>query len=233
VLIEYRRRGIGAALVREGIGHLRRHGMRIAKTDVRANNAGARAFLATFGFRECRAVSWMRRTLDDLPGAEEDGPAGAAAGGHEIREETANEANYAQLTRLFNETMAGHYGTKLSAVADTRHMYEVSRATGVEVYTLVARPDAGFVLALVDRTENEASGRQQGMLYSIGVRKESRRQGLGRALVLAGLRRLRATGVGEAVLFVDEAGADRAIDLYRRLGFAVTSRSLFFELDLS
>lgn len=69
-----------------------------------------------------------------------------------------------------------------------------------------------------------------GEIYIIGVVPEAQRQGLGRALLVAGLDDLhRRQGAAEARLFTD--AADRgAVDLYRSLGFDVSATTREFVL---
>jgi mycothiol synthase len=57
-----------------------------------------------------------------------------------------------------------------------------------------------------------------GEVYVVGVAPGARGSGLGRALVVAGLRHLRSRGLPEAMLYVD-ADNRSALRLYRSLGF--------------
>jgi mycothiol synthase len=66
-----------------------------------------------------------------------------------------------------------------------------------------------------------------GEVYVLGVAPAAHGTGLGTALTLAGLRYLRARGLDQAMLYVDEANP-RAIGLYRKMGFARWSTDVCF-----
>ncbi len=64
------------------------------------------------------------------------------------------------------------------------------------------------------RRITQRSGRSEGWIELLGTRRGHRKIGLGRALVLAGLQRLKADGVETALLGVDgdnPTGATRLI----------------------
>ncbi|MBE2201492.1 MAG: GNAT family N-acetyltransferase [Anaerolinea sp.] len=87
---------------------------------------------------------------------------------------------------------------------------------------LVAVADTGQFVAYCEyafcRAEWAQSGRRRGWIDYIGVRPENQRQGLGRAMLLAGLRQLQAAGVEVALLGTMNSNKT-AVNLYETTGF--------------
>jgi mycothiol synthase len=84
---------------------------------------------------------------------------------------------------------------------------------------------AGGVINEVNEAENAASGKRQGWLASVFVRRPWRRRGLARALVMRSLAVLRDRGLTSAGLGVDADNANEALRLYLECGFEVAMRS--------
>ncbi len=92
-----------------------------------------------------------------------------------------------------------------------------SLAHGVVFLVAVAPDDrvAGYLVARQMADEAE--------ILNVGVDPRSRRQGIGRALVAAGLERVRALGAAQVYLEVRESNA-AARELYRGFGFEEVAR---------
>ncbi len=91
---------------------------------------------------------------------------------------------------------------------------------------------AGGVVNSINKAENAALGRQRGWLDSVFVRRQWRRRGLARALVMRSLAFLRERGMTCAGLGVDADNANEALRLYTECGFEVEMRSAAYRKPL-
>jgi ribosomal protein S18 acetylase RimI-like enzyme len=111
-----------------------------------------------------------------------------------------------------------------------------SDESGARMFISTARASGeptGYLMYGYDPKDNEYLRKKRGGLWSIGILKELRGQGIAKALMIAGMEHLRREGMEEAELAVDETNVTGAMRLYEHLGFAVTRRHLVWNKDLT
>lgn len=94
---------------------------------------------------------------------------------------------------------------------------------------LIARNSDGAMMGFCWLKIDRAAADEPGEFYAVGVHPKFQGQGLGRALVEAGLERLAERGIRTASLYV-EADNVAAVALYRSFGFADHSIDIQYEL---
>jgi mycothiol synthase len=227
VLPEFRRRHIGTALAAAAMQGLRTRGAKKLRAGSLEENVAGVAFLRSLGFRECRSESWMRRTLDHLPGGVGENDAVT------IRETTLDDDDLQLTVDLINETFKEDWDfSPVTVEARRKRATELARQGGV-VMTWVAMLDgrpAGMVQARVSPRDIAALKVQRGELLGLGVLKTFRQRGIAKALMIRGLQFLKARGMAEADLSVDNSNPAEALDLYLGLGFRIVRRFLIYEM---
>ncbi|MFK0227012.1 GNAT family N-acetyltransferase [Streptomyces sp. NPDC090303] len=210
LLPEHRGRGIGSAMLNWAESRVRRlvrqHGT--ARTAVLGANAmasqrDATALLLDAGYR--RVFSLVELELADLrqPSDLKPLPAG-------IRVGAVDPSSYRAAWRTVVDSYA-------EAAFTERWTFERFLATADPTCWRAAwdREDmAGVALCSIRRQDATV-----GEVEELSVRKESRRLGLGRALLLDGLRCLREHGAETARLYTGTANPHRSYDLYESVGF--------------
>jgi mycothiol synthase len=92
---------------------------------------------------------------------------------------------------------------------------------------------AGFCLVVVHMDANERSGRNEGWIELLGTTRDWRGKGLGKSLLLHGLRSLRDDGFDTALLGVDSDSPTGANRLYESVGFGVRHRSFIYRIPVT
>ena len=81
------------------------------------------------------------------------------------------------------------------------------------------RKFAAFCDCQIKPQQNARSGATDGWIELLGTRRDYRKMGLGKAMLLAGLHRLKAAGANTAKLSVDADSLTGATKLYQSVGF--------------
>ena len=211
-----RRHGIGQALVGQLLGLADNARLRLW---AHGSHPAAAALAERMGFRRGRSLWQMRRSLyAPLPAPSF--PDGVTVrtfvpGQDEARWVEVNNAAFAEHPEQGNWTV------------DDLLIREKESWFDPEGFFLAERDGelVGFHWTKVHGASHTHTGREAdhdhdplGEVYVVGVAPSAQGQGLGPALTLVGLRYLRARGLSQAMLYVDEANTN-AIRVYERLGF--------------
>ena len=211
----YRRRGVGAALVRS---------MEAASPDGRlrlwahGRHADAAALARSRGYVEERVLWQLRRSLlSELPEA-------PLPAGIRLRPFVVDRDEPAWI-EVNNRAFASHPDQGGWTVADLR-VRESEPWFDPAGFLLAERDSDGALIGFhwtkvhggVGRAGEDHDHGPIGEVYVLGIDPSAQRRGLGAALTVAGLRHLRDRGLTQVMLYVDESNTS-AFRLYERLGF--------------
>jgi mycothiol synthase len=221
---EYRRRGIGTALLADNERRARAL-WSSAPTDLRpvygawaADRRPAAKLLERAGYELVRwFFDMVRPTLDD---AQSDVP---LPEGFDVRSVTKEQ--YPAIWKANREAFRDHWGGSDESEAAMRRFLEAPDADP-SLWLIAWEGDeiAGGIINGIHPEENEALGIQRGWLSSVFTRRQWRRRGLARALIAQSLVLLRDRGMTSAGLGVDADNPSGALGLYEEAGFEVDER---------
>lgn len=225
-----RRQGIGTALM-HAAGQLaldRQTAPRMfIEMQLRDNLPGAAALAARLGMAPIRPYWWM--THNDLSAA----PAPEWPAGIALRPYIEGQDEQ-ELLDLSNEAFADHWGS-LPHTMDWLLARQQAPGWRAED-TLLAVDEqgraAGFCIVLLCAPLGPLAENGVPIADRLGVARAWRRRGLGRALLLAGMGRIRAAGWNRARLHVDAENPTGAARLYADLGFQITTRATAYRREL-
>ena len=225
VLPEWRRRGIGTALLADN----ERRARELAATHQTdrqkvfgswsSDREEARiALLSKHGYEQVRWFFEMTRPLSE-PIPEVPLPEGL-----ELRPVTMDKVRQIWLADV--EAFKDHWGGFDSSDEQLKRWIE--RPTFDPTLWVVAWDGdevAGGVINAIHREENAAIGVERGWLHSVYTRRQWRKRGLANALIARSLVLLRERGLDYGILGVDADNPTGALGLYERNGFSVAERS--------
>lgn len=166
----------------------------------------ARKLAERFGFEQTRQLLLMGRELNEVPDFQ-------APEGFTI--DTYKNTDINRLVKVNAEAFKDH--PEQGAMTETDFRSRFSEDWFKPESLLVAR-DASGQLVGFHWIKIEPESPEEAEVYVIGVAPEHEGKGLGRALLLSGLRHMISRGAKTAKLFV-EAANDRVVTLYRNSGF--------------
>ena len=234
----YRGRGVGRALLRHNIRHLRDRARREAETESKSDPTNRRleswAFesqarrsrlLASEGFEVVRwFFEMLRPNLEDIA----DMP---MPDGLELR--PVLPEHHRRIWAADIEAFKDHWGASEESDEAFQRFFGPPEFRP-ELWRVAWDGDevAGVVMNRVLTTFNEQTGERRGLLAGVSVRRPWRRRGLARALVADSLRAFRDAGMTSAVLGVDADNPTGALGVYEDNGFVVHRRGMNYRRPL-
>jgi mycothiol synthase len=207
---EGRRHGVGAVMIGRVFEHdgyaravFERHGFGIAR----------------YGFRMERPLA---EPVPELPLPE----------GYTLRYAEGDE-DIRPWVECFNESFVDHWGFHPETVELRRHRLQRPGYRPEQDLVAVA-PDGSFAAFCLWEIQElgDPEGGRQGWIGLLGTRRGHRGKGLGRAMLFAGLRRLRDEGASSAMLGVDAENPTGALGLYERAGFHKVATRISYHKDV-
>ncbi len=184
------------------------------RSHVRESQTERIALLERHGLRLARSFLRMACRLDEPP------PQAAPPAGYTIRP-LAGVDEALLWADTYNASFGDHWNAHTAGPEYMAHLIEHDpdyRADGNLVALAPGGGAAGICYCYISPEERDDDG-AVGWVETLGVRREYRRAGLGRALLLAGLRWLHAQGAASARLSVDADSPTGATRLYGACGF--------------
>jgi mycothiol synthase len=181
---------------------------------VRDKQRDRRALLENSGFTSDRYFIIMGRSLSELI------PESKLSEGFILRQ-SQGEPDAEAWVEMRNQSCIDHWNYHPSTVEEHVHWLGDPNYQS-ELDLIAVAPDGTFVafcLCYILPEENERNERKDGWIGSLGTRRGFRRRGLGRAMLLAGMQRLKAVGMETAKLGVDAQNPNQASKLYESVGF--------------
>jgi mycothiol synthase len=228
---QWRRQGIGTALMQraeERAASLRQDKPLFLEAYARERVAGADELALAIGMRPVRYFFYMQcHDLDSLPEP-------AFPSSITVRNLTpALDAE--RFLTAYNDAFSDHWGYVPATRKQLQHWFN-SSGFCVE-NTLLAVTDqgdiAGLCIVLFPQMEPEMLKTNPPLIDDLAVPHAYRRQGIGRALLLAGMHRIRKQGFHAAALAVDADNPNHALRLYESVGFAIESRTTAYRKELA
>lgn len=197
------------------------------RTYARAEDCDRISVLASCGFKVARYFCRMARSLSE-PIPEPHFPEGFAL------RQFPGEQEAAAWVEMFNQSFIDHWNHHDLTVDKFKH--ELAKPNYRNDLDLIAVADDGtfvsFCCCEICVEKCDRTGRNEGWIACLGTRRGFRKRGLGRAMLLAGLHRLKAAGVATAILGVDAENSSGALRLYESAGFHNIRDSISYVKDV-
>jgi mycothiol synthase len=139
-----------------------------------------------------------------------------------------------QWVELYNDSFVDHWNHHEYTIDNYYHWLSDSNYKP-ELDLVATTPDgkfAAFCRCWINSERNNSNEQKEGSIDILGTRRDFRRMGLARALLLTGMQQLKENGMNIAKLNVDADNSNRAALLYESVGFSKTFTRIRFVKDV-
>ena len=232
LLPEWRRKGIGAAMLAHGEERLReiaaehpRDAPRFIQSFVSDGEKGTIALLESAGYKPIRYNFDMKRNLS------EPFPDAPMPSGLEVR--PVKEDNLRAIWEADNEAFRDHWGYVPGT--ETRYQAWLKQHDFNPSLFKVAWDGgqvAGAVQNFLNVEENAEYNRKRGYTEGIFVRRPWRKRGLARSLIVQSMKMFKEMGMTETALGVDAENTSGALRVYESCGYRQVKKSIIYRKPL-
>ena len=147
---------------------------------------------------------------------------------------TAGMADAERWVAAYNQSFIDHWNFHMATVERHQHwLTDPKYRTDLDLVAVTEdNTIAAFCFCFVDPDDNARNNRSEGWINLLGTRRGFRQMGLGRAMLLAGMRALKQAGMAVAKLGVDAENPTGALRLYQSVGFEVAFTNVSYVKDI-
>jgi mycothiol synthase len=221
---QHRRKGIATHLFERAIQHVKKSGISVAQVSIQDTNTAAGQLASRLKLTVVRRFLQFKLDICNthLPDVN--------PGGFEIR--ALQRGEEAKLTELQNRCFAGTWGFNPNTIEDIVYRLNLSDCSAEDV--IMAYEDntpVGYCWTRIIPLTNPDREKNRGLIHMIGVDPEYLQKGIGKKVLLAGLKYLKRTGSRAVGLTVDRENL-AARSLYISIGFKKSATLEWFEKKL-
>ena len=208
---QHRKKDVAIKLFRYALQHAKNSGVKVAQINMPETNTAAKSLMSDLDFRFFRYFLELKLDIYNthLPDINP----------HEFNMRTLQHGEEDKLTRLQNRCFTGSWGFNPNTTEDIVYRLNLSGCSPEDV-TMAYKGDrpVGYcwtrkiLIAGPDPQENK------GLIHMMGVVPEYRSKGIGKKVLLAGLKYLRCNNICRVELTVDKKNP-AARGLYESVGF--------------
>lgn len=222
---DHRGRGIEQELLSRALSYLTVAGIGKTRAWSYEKDAWRRNLLEENGFKSSRRFYSMV-CGGGAPERDFDPPEGIVFSHHMYSD--ISDDDLSALVAIINETFNDHYGFTPTTVSQEMGYRDSTEDLISVTYAMSDRKIVGFCVSEDSLAFNKERNAREGWIDLVGVVKDLRGKGLGRALIADGMRWLSGRGITTIRLGTD-AENRKALELYSSMGFEVALENFVYE----